>query len=192
MTERREENPLLKQQVSNLLDRADAEPDKAERWKLYQRIREFAYELRTPIKGHSIWWPLGFASLASVLIIFAIASHTRHIYFYSYPDNYLRVIQNVDPCQADGSCGYRFVVEAVSDGVAGPQTEMHFCQSLQPRFEAGHVLRWIRYANLGSCQAIDGYDVLRDETRIPILAPNCQFDWPNNHVICKDGRAKFE
>lgn len=183
---------LEKQQFANLVARAEAEPDKAEAWKLWQRVREFDFSFRFPPKGHSIWPPLVFASAAMVVFALAVAQHTRHVYFYSYPENYLRVVQNLDPCLPDGSCGYRFVMQAVTDGVAGQETEMHFCKGMQPRFEAGHSLSWIRYANLGSCQEIDGYDVVRNAGRLPVLPPNCNFDWPNNHIACKGGRANFE
>jgi len=150
-------------------------------------------DLRGPSNGHSIFWPLSWAIVSCIMLVLVITRSTRNVYSYSYPDNYLRVIQNLDPCQADGSCGYRFIVQGVFGGATGQETEMHFCpRGMQPRFEAGHILAWIRYANLGSCQAIDGYDVLRDESRIPIIAPNCQFDWPNNHIVCEGGKAKFE
>lgn len=145
-------------------------------------------------KGSTWEWPVAFALCCVVIFAVAISRPARHTYFYQYPNNYLRVVKNLDSCQADGSCGYRFVVQSVTNGVAGPETEMHFCRSLQPRFEQGHTLSWIRYTNIGGCSAIDGYDVVR-ANGVATLAPNCKADFTQakdaGHITCEGGIAKF-
>lgn len=186
----------LSSRIRHLLDRADNEAHPKKRFALLENARDLARRLRRN-EGESPWWSIGFAAfVAAALVGLAVVCWPK-AYSYSYPDDYLRVVQNIDPCLSDGSCGYRFVMQAVVSGRAFPETEMHFCaKGLQPRFEAGHTLAWIRYINLGSCQSIDGYDVVRDSARSPILAPNCQPDYRlaplAGHISCEGGRAKYE
>jgi hypothetical protein len=179
--------------IRHYLYKADRIPNEKEAFAQLEIVRELARRLRQNA-GFSPWVPLSFAAAIAAAIVILLVTHTRHTYFYSYPDNYLRVVRNVDPCLPDGSCGYRFAMQAVTDGVAGEVTEMQFCKGLQSRFEAGHTLRWIRYANLGSCQAIDGYDILRDSSG-PVLAPNCVKDYTTapvaGHIACEGGVARF-
>ena len=189
-------NELLKQQVYGLLDRAENEPDNVERWTIYQRIREMCRDLRSPADGHSILWPIVWATSCGILLIFVIAHSTRRTFYFSYPDNYLRIIKNRDPCLPDGSCGYRFVVQNVVNGEPQPETSVRFCSSLQPHFEAGHVLQWVRFTNLGSCLAIDGFDVVHGPDGHAVAAPNCTPDYSiatiAGHFNCEGGKAKFE
>lgn len=189
-------NRLLEQQVSDLLDRAENEPDNVERWKLFQRLRDLAFSLRFPERGRSIWPPLIAVSGLVAIIVVLYAHNTRNTHYYHHPQDYLRVIENLDPCLPDGSCGYRFVLQNVKDGRAFDPTEMHFCSSLQPRFEAGHVLQWIRYTDLGSCLAIDGWDVVHGSDGKAITAPNCKPDYTlapvAGHIGCEGGKAKFD
>ena len=146
--------------------------------------------------GFSPWFSLGLAVLCASLLIVALSRTSRKTYTFKHPANYIRVVQNLDPCLPDGSCGYRFVVQSVVNGVAQPETSVRFCSSLRPRFEAGHVLSWIRYTNLGSCLSIDGYDVVRDASGLPVPARNCKPDYSSapvaGHLACVGGRAKFD
>lgn len=180
----------LKARINYWLEKLKVESDKRREQEIIETLRNLARRLRN-FEGWSMWRPIAAAAVGCLLAISFISEKTEKIYYYTWPDNYLRVVENVDPCLPDGSCGYRFAVQNVRNGIPGDVTEMHFCKSLQPRFEAGHTLMWIRYANLGSCSAIDGYDVLRDSKRLPVLAPNCDFDWPHNHIACDAGKAKF-
>lgn len=173
---------------------ADPEPDLKKKWPKYERLSSLVRKYKEV--GEILWPATVLASSAVVLGALWVHAHWPKTYFYSYPDNYLRIVQNVDPCLTDGSCGYRFVVQAVVDGAALPETEMHFCaKGIPPRFEAGHTLAWIRYANLGSCQSIEGFDVVRDSARNPILPDNCKPDYTFaktvGHINCEGGKAKF-
>jgi hypothetical protein len=186
----------------NLLNRAKrqlekveaaAEPDLKKAWPEYEKLRRYIRQFKQA--GFSPWPVTAVAGCCAVGLIVLAARNTRNTHYYHHPQNYLRVIQNLDPCLPDGSCGYRFVLQNVKDGVAYDPTEMHFCKSLQPRFEAGHSLAWIRYTNLGSCISIDGFDVVRDSARNPILAGNCKPDYASakdaGHINCEGGKAKF-
>jgi hypothetical protein len=188
------EKPYLRSRISHLLAQAEAEPDNLERWHLYQHIRELARGLRKQ-NGFLTWGSAAVVLVAVGFLLSAIVRNWPTEKFYSYPNDYLRVIQNLDPCLTDGSCGYRFVMQAVVNGKALPETEMHFCPTgEQPRFENGHSLSWIRYANVGSCKSIDGFDVVR-EGKFASLAPNCKPDYTlaptAGHILCEGGRAKF-
>ena len=151
-------------------------------------------------KGISIWSALVFAVGAAAALVLVLAPRTRNIYSYRYPDNYLRVLQNLDECKSDGSCGYRFVLQNVQrtasgQVVFGQPTEMHFCKSMQPRFEAGHTLSWIRYADIGSCLAIEGYDTVKGADGLSTLPDNCKPDYSTapeaGHIACEGGKARF-
>ena len=137
--------------------------------------------------GIGSWSAIAFCVFVIVVVTIWITGRTRKTYFYQYPSNYLRIVQNVDP--------YSFVVQRVENGTPMEETEMHFCRDFQPRFENGHILRWIRFTDIGSCQTVGpedhGYDILRDANRLPVLAPNCKPDWAANHVACEGGKARF-
>jgi len=185
---------FLRSRVRYWLSRADQEMDPKKRFEFLEHARDFARKVRIE-KGFTPWAAVTFAVVVVALTALWLASRMRATYFYSYPDNYLRIVRNVDTCLPDGSCGYRFVVQEVSKSGAGPETEMKFCRSMQPRFEAGHSLSWIRYTDLGNCQAINGYDVLRDSQRLPVLAPNCRPDYSvakiAGHIVCDGGVARW-
>lgn len=189
---------VLKGRINRHLARADQECNSERRSRILDKVRELSLELReqTGQQGNSYWWPLCLAITAAIVLALAIAARTRSTYYYHYPENYLRIVENVDP--------YTFIVQRIEDGHPLEKTEMHFCRDYRPRFEAGHTLAWIRFNDLGSCVSIGpddrGFGLLREEKKtlvngqwqyLPVLAPNCQFDWPNNHVACKGGKAEF-
>lgn len=182
----------LRAAALNQASKVEQLPPTKENWPEYERLRALAMRLRANA-GEAWWAVIIFAGACGIIILLWLASRTHDTYLYRYPADYLRVVKNLDPCLPDGSCGYRFVMQEVSNGVANPETEMHFCRNLQPRFEAGHTLSWIRFTNTGSCDAIDGYDVVRGTDGIATIAPNCTFDKsiPNWHVRCEGGRAQF-
>ena len=187
---------FLRSRILHWLNRADREVDPKRRFESLEKARDLSKRLRD-FRGFTKWWSaVAFASVCAGLVIGAAiyAQSSRKTFFYQYPNNYLRVVRNLDPCQSDGSCGYRFVVQAVTHGVAGPETEMHFCRDYQPRFEAGHTLLWIRYTDLGSCQTVGpedhGYDILRDSNGNPVLPPGCHGP-VEGHVACEGGKANF-
>lgn len=141
-------------------------------------------------QGFSSWLPIAFTVFVIVLAMLWIAGRRKHTYFYQYPGNYLRVVQNLDPCEADGNCGKRFVMQSVVDGKPNPETEMRFSEP--QHFEAGHTFAWFRYLDKGSVQIQDGFDVLKDPvTRMPILPANCIPNWATNHIECEGGKARF-
>jgi len=183
----------LRAAASNQFGKVEALPPTKEHWSEYERLRVLAFRLRKNA-GSAWWYVLVVAAVMLIVIACWIARTMRNSFFYLYPHSYLRVVQNLDPCQPDGSCGYRFVMQAVVNGQAQEETEMHFCRGLQPRFEQGHTLRWIRYTNLGSCNAIDGYDVVR-ENGLPTLPANCKPDYSQaneaGHIRCEGGKARF-
>ncbi len=170
-------------------------------YKLLDYSRE--YRERRKMAGFYGWPSVVFAGLCVIVLAFAIVSRSKQIYSYHDANHYLRVLQNVEPCLPDGTCGYSWVMQAVHDGVADDPVEMHFCRDFQPRWEAGHTLTPITITNHGSCWSVDSFDVLREDQstfvngqwqRLPVLAPNCGFDWstPNGHISCEGGRANFD
>jgi hypothetical protein len=178
----------LRSAILHYLSKADHQADEKESFAKLEIVRELTRRLRKNA-GFSVWVPLWFAIACCVLLVLWVAARTRQTYFYSFPDNYLRIIQNLDPCIPDGSCGKRFVLQSVSNGVANPETEMHFSEP--QHFEAGMTFSWIRYQNHGGTVVIDGWDVVR-EKGLPVLAPNCSFDWAHNHIVCEGDKALFE
>jgi hypothetical protein len=114
-------------------------------------------------------------------------AHWPKSYFYTYPTNYLRVIQRLNDSD--------FMVQRVEAGLAQETTMMRFCADAKlPWFEGGHTLGWIRYDDHGSCQSIGpedrGFDILRDANGMPVLPPNCRFDQVNNHIVCEGGKPR--
>ena len=182
--------------VKHQLDKIEGEPkpNAKRQWPEYETLRDLAARLRNKAAGFSLKPVLAFAGSLAVVIVLWLASTTRHVYSYQHPQSYLRVIQNLDPCLPDGSCGYRYLMQLVVDGQAQEPTQMHFCKGLQPRFEQGHTLKYIVYANLGSCQAIERFDLVR-ENGVATLAANCKPDYSVarefGHIACEGGKARF-
>jgi len=145
---------------------------------------------RRKMAGQTPWWALGFAVGCASLLVFAVASRWPKTFYYSYPTDYLRVVQRLNDRD--------FMVQRVDHGKALDVTMMRFCSDYLPWVEGGHTFSWIRYDDHRSCQSIGpedrGFDVVRDSKGLPVLAPNCHFDWstPNGHVVCDGGMPKFE
>jgi len=158
-----------------------------------QNMREISpdYE-RKKIAGFAWEGVLVFVCILMIVSIYWIAGRTRKTYFYSYPDHILRTVQNLDPCEADGTCGYRRLMQSVEYGVPNPETDMTFCD--KPRFEQGHVFLWMRLTDIGPCWSVDGFAVLK-ENGFAKLPPNCKPDYSQakeaGHIVCEGGRAKF-
>jgi len=163
--------------------------------KKVENMREVAPDFnRRKSAGYAWEGVLAFVCILVISSAIWLASRTRQTYFWGpYPDHYLRVVQNLDPCESDGTCGYRRLMQAVVDGVPNPETPMTFCE--KPRFEQGHTLLWIRLTNIGSCWAIDGWAPVT-ENGIAKLSGNCKPDYTlapqAGHVACDGGKAKFE
>jgi hypothetical protein len=186
---------LLKSRISYWLNRADREVHPKRSFESLEKARDLSKRLRD-FKGFTKWWSaVSFAAVCMALIIGAaiLAQSKRKTFIYVYPTNYLRVISNVEPCDSDGTCGYRRVVQAVVNGVPYPETEMQFCE--KPRFEQGHTLAWIQYTNTGECNSVDGFDVVRGADLLPTLPANCNPDYSQakkaGHIACEGGRARF-
>lgn len=179
----------LKFAIKHYLTKAEQEPAEKERNRiLLEHVRPLNRRFRG-IAGRSIWWPISFGCAFAVFLVALIASKTSKTYLYQYPFDYLRVVENLDPCQPDGSCGKRFIVQSVTDDVPNPETELHFREA--QHFEAGMTFQWIKYRLINGQAVTDGWDVVRGKDRLPVLAPNCSFDWANNHVVCEGGKARF-
>ncbi len=183
----------LRAALRHLLFKADREPDKKKAFELYlSGARELSKKLRSNRGFTKAWSSVAFAA-ACCALLYGAARNWSKSYFYSYPDNYLRIVQNVDPCFPDGSCGKRFIIQSISSGVANPETEMHFSEP--QHFEAGMTFSWIRYQDHGGTAVVDGWDVVRQEGR-PILAPNCHPDYSDapvaGHIKCIGGKALFQ
>lgn len=187
---------MLRDELDDLLQRSDEAFDPGRRWDLLQTARDrmnLLHQLRKLKAGWSSWATVGFSFGLTAITIVLLISIWPKSRFYTYPDDYLRTIENVGTCLPDGTCGYRRVMQEVVNGVPQPEVEMNFCQ--MPRFEAGHVLKWARIVQRGSCTAIDGFDVVRGSDRKPQLAPNCNPDYSEapiaGHINCPGGRAIF-
>lgn len=159
---------------------------------VHDRIRKLTRVLRQD-DGRTPWIPIMFAFGVCGILAMSLYHSWPRAHFYTYPDDYLRTIQNVDTCEPDGTCGYRRVMQEVANGVPQPETEMVFCE--KPRFEAGHTLKWVRLVQRGSCTAIDGFDVVRGSNHLPTLPDGCVPDYSlapmAGHIACEGGRAKF-
>lgn len=145
-------------------------------------------------QGFSSWLPIAFTVFVIVLAMLWIAGRRKHTYFYQYPGNYLRVVQNLDPCDsADGLCGKSYLMQAVVNGFPYPETVMHFRDP--QHFEAGMAFSHISFKYIGSEAVTDGWDVVRDFEGLPILAPNCKPDYSTaptaGHIRCEGGKARF-
>lgn len=204
---------LLKKLIERNLQRLDKQSDEKKQHELglklltwvreYRERKSVASETnqRKRMAGYFAWGAIGFAVFCAVILAFNVVSRSKHIYSYHWPKDYLRVIQNIEPCKDDGSCGYTFLMQRVKDGVPEDPVEMHFCRDYQPRWEMGHVIKFITYTDEGSCLSIDKWEPLREDTprlvngqyqRMPILSPNCHPDWVIGHNACDGGRATFE
>jgi len=176
--------------VKNQHEKVKVLPPTKEHWAEYLRLRELAFRIRNA--GFSPWPPVIFATGLTVVIALWLASRSRQTYFYSYPGNYLRTVQNLDPCEADGTCGYRRLMQSVEYGVPNPETDMTFCE--KPRFEQGHVFLWMRLTDIGPCWSVDGFAVLK-ENGFAKLPPNCKPDYSlapvAGHIACEGGKARF-
>lgn len=186
----------VRTEIEDLLERSDEAFDPGRRWDLLQMARDrmnLLHELRKIKAGWSSWVTVRFSLTLTAIAIVCLAWTWPKGRVYSYPDDYLRAIENVGACLPDGTCGYRRVMQEVVNGVPQPEVEMNFCQ--MPRFEAGHILQWARIVQRGSCSEIDGFDVVRGSDRKPRLAPNCNPDYSEapiaGHIKCPEGRAKF-
>jgi|SRR5579864_1286621 len=182
-----------KARLSVLLGKYEAETEVERKEELAERIWSLVHRIRSGDFGFSAQGAIA-AVFAITILLVALLWHFRPATrLYSYPDDYLRVIQNVEPCEADGTCGHRRVMQEVVNGIPQLPVEMNFCQ--KPRFEAGHILQWIRTARRGSCTEIDGFDVVRGPDRLPVLAANCKPDYTlapiAGHIACEGGSAKF-
>lgn len=149
---------------------------------------------REQSKGFSVAWPIVFAAAVCLLMLLWLFARTSRTFSYTYPDSYLRVVANLDSCDApDGTCGKRYLVQAVEQGFAYPETEMHFRDP--QRFEAGHTFKWIRFKRIGSEVVTDGWDTLKGADGLPVLAPNCKPDYSKaptaGHIRCEGGKARF-
>ena len=187
---------ILRAKIQYWLARADKETNPKKRFEFLVTVQNPSRRLRLKDHGFTKWWSaVSFASLCAVpLVACAIyMQSSKKSTFYQYPDNYLRIVQNLDPCEADGTCGYRRLVQVVVKGVPNPETVMQFCQ--KPRFEQGHTLNWIKVIDNGSCWEVDGWSPLTDSTGRDSLAGNCNPDFSQakdaGHVACEGGKARF-
>ena len=183
----------LKQAIRHYLYKAEAEPCEKASFAKLEIVRDLTRRLRR-IDGYAWWVPVLFATAIAALFLFSIIWRTSKTYFYTWPDHSLRIVQNLDPCDApDGSCGRRFVVQAVEFGVPKPETVMHFRDP--QHFEAGMTFSHISFKYIGSEAVTDGWDVVRDFEGMPVLAPNCKPDYSKaptaGHIRCEGGKARF-
>ncbi len=183
------DRPYLRFRILHLLSKADREPNSEKRYAILERVRDLSLSLRK--QGGFLTWSA--AAVAIVVVGFLLAAVVKNwpkSYFYTYPSDYLRVIQRLNDRD--------FIVQRVENGIPQEQTMMRFCSDYLPWFEGGHILQWIRYNDHGSCQSIGpdnrGFDVVRDSKGVPVISPNCHFDWstPNGHVVCEGGTPKFD
>lgn len=187
---------FLRSRILHWLARADNESHPKKRFEYLEKARDYSRELRKKDKGFTHWWSaLSFAALCLALILALVIYEQAksETFFFVYPTNYLRVVQNLDACEADGTCGYRRLMQSVVNGVPNPETVMQFCD--KPRFEQGHTLNWIRLIDTGSCWQIDGFSPLTDASGRASLAGNCNPDFSQakkaGHVACEGGKARF-
>lgn len=181
--------------LHNLLDhflrKADAETDPARRFEILDKyVRPTSRRLRN--RGFVAWGAVVFTVCLVTAAILWLSSRTKKTYFHAWPGNYLRIVQNLDPCKPDGNCGRNFIVQSVVDGHPNPETHMRFDKD--EHFEAGEVFQWIRYTDLGSVQVTDGFDMLYDANGQTVHAPNCRPDYSSaktGHYACEGGKARF-
>lgn len=172
-----------------------------ERW---EKDRDTIFRLAKLYRnaGFAWWVPVLVALALCLLFILWLASQVGRSESYLYPYHYWRVVQNLSPCQSDGSCGNLYMIQEVNDGVANPPTIVDFRDP--QHFEAGQTFSHMQGRWIGSAFAVERWDLVRQDRpavfingkfrKLPTLAPNCDFDWstPEGHVVCKGGVAKFD
>ena len=183
----------LRAATSNQANIVEPLPATKANWSEYERLRLLAWRLRRNA-GFAWWVPVLFAAAIAVLFLLWLAARTSQTYYYTYPSNYLRVVQNLDPCDGpDGLCGKSYLMQAVVNGFPYPETELHFREP--QRFEAGHTFRHITYKLIGGEVVTDGWDTLKGADGLPVLAPNCKPDYSKaptaGHIRCEGGKARF-
>lgn len=187
---------ILRAKIQYWLARADKETNPKKRFEFLVTVQNLSRRLRLRDHGFAKWWSaISFASVcaAAVIACAIYMQSSKQTTTFQFPQNYLRIIKNLDPCEPDGTCGHRRMVQAVVNGVPNPETVMQFCE--KPRFEQGYTLSWIRLTDDGSCWHIDGWSPVTDANGTDTLAGNCKGDYSQakdvGHVACEGGRARF-
>src|SRR6185437_11768896 len=85
----------LKPATANQYGKVSALPPTKENWAENERLRLLAWRLRRN-SGFSWWVPVLFAALAAVIFLLWLMMQTRTLYYKHWPEDYLRITQNID------------------------------------------------------------------------------------------------
>lgn len=182
----------LRSAALNQVGKVEQLPATKQNWAEYERLRLLVWRLRNKSAGFAWWVPVLVALALCLLFILWLASQVGRSESYLYPYHYWRVVQNLSPCQPDGSCGDKYLIQEVNDGVANPPTEVHFRGA--QHFENGHTFSWLKGRWIGTEFAIEGWDVVHGPDGRATLAPNCYADYSQavaGHIVCEGGKARF-
>lgn len=176
----------LKFAIKHYLTKAEQEPAEKERNRiLLEHVRPLNRRFRG-IAGRSIWWPISFGCAFAVFLVALLCTHWPKAYVYQAPDNYWRILHQIDD--------HSFVMQRVYRGTPQIPVVLHF-KGYKPNFEIGMTLSWFAYDDLGdgniSITPEDrGYVIVRGPDYWPKLASNCWQNKATDRVEC-NGEPKF-
>ena len=152
--------------IRRLLRVANGQPEKQQHETL-QTVLVLSRKLRR-YEGAGLWWPIAFAALVFVLLLYVGKRESARDYTYSAPADVHQVLVRHG--------AYHYQLNHIHNGSAHTE-EAVFCPNYEPQLSAGQTLTWLHYMDLGKCWNIQpegyGYRLQRDSAGRPTLAPNC-------------------